>query len=225
MVTEQPCFDTLIFDLDGTLLDTLPDLVVLTNAVLRECGYPERTPQEILRFVGNGVKALMYQAVPENANANDVEAAMQRWKELYPTYGYKLTKAYEGIPETLAELRRRGVKLGVLSNKFDGAVQEVIGAYLPDLFEAIHGECAEIPRKPDPTGLLRTIAELDSTPERTAYVGDSTGDIVVSRNANVYPISVAWGYHDADRLHEAGASVVITRAEELFHFACEVHAG
>lgn len=204
-----PRFDTFVFDLDGTLLDTLPDLVVLTNAVLRECGFPERTSAEVLSYVGNGVKALMYQAVPQDADEEAVEAAMRRWKELYPQYGYRLTKAYEGIPETVAELKRRGARLGVLSNKFDAGVQEVVGAYLPGLFAVAHGESADIPRKPDPTGLLRTIEELGSVPERTAYVGDSTGDVAVARNAGTYAVGVTWGYHGAERLRAAAADLVI----------------
>ena len=204
-----PRFDTFVFDLDGTLLDTLPDLVVLTNAVLLECGFPERTSAEVLSYVGNGVKALMYQAVPQDAGEEAVEAAMRRWKELYPQYGYRLTKAYEGIPETVAELKRRGARLGVLSNKFDAGVQEVVGAYLPGLFAVAHGESADIPRKPDPTGLLRTIEELGSAPERTVYVGDSTGDVAVARNAGTYAVGVTWGYHEAERLHAAAADLVI----------------
>lgn len=204
-----PRFDTFVFDLDGTLLDTLPDLVVLTNAVLRECGFPERTSAEVLSYVGNGVKALMYQAVPQDADEEAVEAAMRRWKELYPQYGYRLTKAYEGIPETVAELKRRGARLGVLSNKFDAGVQEVVGAYLPGLFAVAHGESADIPRKPDPTGLLRTIEELGSAPERTVYVGDSTGDVAVARNAGTYAVGVTWGYHGAERLRAAAADLVI----------------
>lgn len=204
-----PRFDTFVFDLDGTLLDTLPDLVVLTNAVLRECGFPERTSAEVLSYVGNGVKALMYQAVPQDADEEAVEAAMRRWKELYPQYGYRLTKAYEGIPETVAELKRRGARLGVLSNKFDAGVQEVVGAYLPGLFAVAHGESADIPRKPDPTGLLRTIEELGSAPERTVYVGDSTGDVAVARNAGTYAVGVTWGYHEAERLRAAAADLVI----------------
>lgn len=204
-----PRFDTFVFDLDGTLLDTLPDLVVLTNAVLLECGFPERTSAEVLSYVGNGVKALMYQAVPKDADEEAVEAAMGRWKELYPQYGYRLTKAYEGIPETVAELKRRGARLGVLSNKFDAGVQEVVGAYLPGLFAVAHGESADIPRKPDPTGLLRTIEELGSVPERTVYVGDSTGDVAVARNAGTYAVGVTWGYHGAERLRAAAADLVI----------------
>ena len=151
----------------------------------------------------------MYQAVPQDADEEAVEAARGRWKELYPQYGYRLTKAYEGIPETVAELKRRGARLGVLSNKFDAGVQEVVGAYLPGLFAVAHGESADIPRKPDPTGLLRTIEELGSAPERTVYVGDSTGDVAVARNAGTYAVGVTWGYHGAERLRAAAADLVI----------------
>ena len=101
-------FDTFIFDLDGTLLDTLPDLVVLTNAALRAEGYPERTEAEILSFVGNGVKALMLQAIPDGTDATAAERAVRRWKELFPVLDNNLTKPYRGMPETLDGLRERG---------------------------------------------------------------------------------------------------------------------
>lgn len=208
-------FDTLVFDLDGTLLDTLPDLVVLTNAALNEQGFPSRTTDEIHSFVGNGARALMYQAVPADATPEQAEAAMRRWMELYPVVGNKLTKPYPHMEETLAELSRRGVGLGVLSNKFDQGVHDVIDAYLPNLFAVQYGERADIPRKPNPTGLLRSIAELGSVPDRTAYVGDSPGDVAVSRNAGTFAVGVAWGYHHADALREAGADLVIEDAREL----------
>lgn len=207
--------EAIVFDLDGTLLDTLPDLVLLTNAVLRECGFPERTPVEILSFVGNGVRALMYQAVPTDAREDTVEAAMQRWRELYPRYGHKLTKPYGDIPEILAELKSQGLKLGVLSNKFDAGTKEVISSYLPSLFDVVHGECAEIPRKPDPLGLLQTIKELGTVPSRTIYVGDSPGDVVVSRNAGTYAVGVTWGYHHAENLYAASPDRLIVSPKEL----------
>lgn len=214
-----PTFDTFIFDLDGTLLDTLPDLVELTNAALNEQGFPSRTTDEIHSFVGNGARALMYQAVPADATTEQAEAAMHRWMELYPVIGNKLTEPYPHIEEALADLAARGINLGVLSNKFDQGVHDVIDAYLPGMFHVKHGECADIPRKPDPTGLLRSIAELGSTPDRTAYVGDSPGDVAVSRNAGTFAIGVAWGYHHADELRAAGADVVIDDALELLRFA------
>ena len=121
-------FDTLVFDLDGTLLDTLPDLVVLTNAALNEQGFPSRSVDEIHSFVGNGARALIYQAVPTDASPEQAEATMQRWKELYPVIGNKLTKPYPHMEETLVELARRGIAMGVLSNKFDQGVHDVIDA-------------------------------------------------------------------------------------------------
>lgn len=218
---DQPTFDTLVFDLDGTLLDTLPDLVVLTNAALNEQGFPSRTTDEVHSFVGNGARALIYQAVPADATPDQAEITMARWKELYPVIGNKLTKPYPHMAETLAELARRGVNLGVLSNKFDQGVHDVIDAYLPGVFAVKYGERADIPRKPDPTGLLRSISELGSTPARTAYVGDSPGDVAVARNAGTYAIGVAWGYHHADALRAAGADAVIDDARELLQFAAE----
>ena len=191
----------------------------LTNAALNEQGFPSRTTDEIHSFVGNGARALMYQAVPADATTEQAEAAMHRWMELYPVIGNKLTEPYPHIEEALADLAARGINLGVLSNKFDQGVHDVIDAYLPGMFHVKHGECADIPRKPDPTGLLRSIAELGSTPDRTAYVGDSPGDVAVSRNAGTFAIGVAWGYHHADELRAAGADVVIDDALELLRFA------
>ena len=207
MAAEKPTppFDTFVFDVDGTLLDTLDDLVVLTNDALAEFNLPPRTREEINSYVGNGVKALMYQAVPEGTPQDVADACLARWKENYGTYPNDLTKPYPGIPALLAELRRRGCKLGVLSNKFDAGVQEVVGVYLPGLFAVAHGESADIPRKPDPTGLLRTIEELGSVPERTVYVGD----VAVARNAGTYAVGVTWGYHEAERLRAAAADLVI----------------
>ncbi len=192
----QPPFDAFVFDLDGTLLDTLPDLTVITNRALELEGYPPRTQDEIHSFVGNGLMALMYQAVPEGTGPEAAERAMERWKALFPTYANDLTVPYPGVRETVAELRRRGCKLGVLSNKFDAGVQQVMEQKLPGLFDVMHGECAEIPRKPDPTGLLRTIRELGSMPARTVYVGDSPGDVRTARAAGTYAVGAAWGYHD-----------------------------
>lgn len=213
-------FDTLVFDLDGTLLDTLPDLVVLTNAALNEQGFPSRSVDEIHSFVGNGARALMYQAVPMDATPEQAEATMQRWKELYPVIGNKLTKPYPHMEETLVELARCGIAMGVLSNKFDQGVHDVIDAYLPDLFAVKYGERNDIPRKPNPAGLLRSIDELGSVPTRTAYVGDSPGDVAVARNAGTFAVGVAWGYHHADVLREAGADIVIEDARELLHLVC-----
>ena len=200
-----PPFDTFVFDLDGTLLDTLPDLVVLTNEALAREGYPPRTREEIHSYVGNGVKALMYQAVPEGTGPEAAERAMESWKALYHTYANDLTKPYPHVRELVADLRERGCKLGVLSNKFDEGVRQIMDQCLPGLFDVMHGEGPDIPRKPDPTGLLRTIRELGSTPERTVYVGDSPGDVRTARNAGTYAVAATWGYHDEGDFAAEGA--------------------
>lgn len=209
-------FNTFIFDLDGTLLDTLPDLVVVTNGVLAEFGFPKRTPAEILSFVGSGVQALMVQAVPEGTPADVVERALARWKEKYAGYPNELTRPYPHIPETLAALKARGCKLAVLSNKFEGGVLQVIGQFLPGYFDVLHGESEGIPRKPDPTGLLRTINELGSTPEQTVFVGDSPStDIATAKAAGVFSVGVTWGYHTRDVLEASHADLVIDDPSRL----------
>lgn len=208
-------FDAVVFDLDGTLLDTLPDLVELTNATLCACGYPERTHDEILSFVGSGVKALIRLAVPLEVSDDAVESASDCWKRLYPSYGYKLTRPYQGIVETLERLKEDGVKLAVLSNKFDGAAKEVIGAFLPGLFDSVHGESLDFPRKPDPTGLNKLLEELGVSAERCVFVGDSSNDTRVARAAGAYAVGVTWGYGDASVLRENGADLIIDRPEEL----------
>ena len=196
--TLQPPFKTFIFDLDGTLLDTLDDLVVLTNDVLVGAGMPPHTREEINSYVGNGAQALMRQAVPPETPEAVTEQVLQQWKDAYDVYPNDLTRPYPGVEAMLAELRNRGCRLGVLSNKFDGGVQFIMKKCLDGAVDVTHGEGGprHFPRKPDPAGLLATIEELGSTPERTVYVGDSPGDIHAARNAGCYAVGVSWGYHD-----------------------------
>ncbi len=194
----EPPFDTFIFDLDGTLLDTLDDLMVLTNDVLAEFDMPTHTREEINSYVGNGAAALIYQAVPADTPPAVADACLARWKEAYDRYPNDLTKPYPGIESMLAELRRHGCKLGILSNKFDRGVTFIVEKCLAGQVDVAHCEGGEghFPRKPDPTGLLATIEELGSTPARTVYIGDSPGDIHAARNAGCYAVGVDWGYHD-----------------------------
>ena len=208
-------FKAFVFDLDGTLLDTLPDLVVVTNKALAELGYPAHTTAEIQSYVGNGLMALMRQAVPQDTPLDAADKAMECWKALFPTYKNDLTKPYPGIVETMAALRAQGAKLGVLSNKFDAGVQQVMNQFMPGAFDVMHGECAEFPRKPDPTGLLCTIKELGASPQTTVYVGDSPSDIEVAQKAGAYAVGVSWGYHHADELRDACAALVIEKPCEL----------
>lgn len=188
-------FKTFIFDLDGTLLDTLPDLYLLANRILRDVGYPERTEQEILSFVGNGVRRLMYQALPDDAPEEVVDEAMRIWNAHFQEY-YEHTFPYNGVVEMLEQLRVRGAKIGVVSNKLQAGVDQIISVRLPGLVDCMFGESPSVPRKPDPAGIEMAMAVLGANPETTVYVGDSPGDIAAAHNAGIYAVAVAWGYHE-----------------------------
>jgi phosphoglycolate phosphatase len=207
--------DTFIFDCDGTILNTLPDLAALTNGALREMGFPERSVEEIETFIGHGARRLIEQAVPAGCTPEEMEKTLTRWQELYPEYGFTYTKAYEGIPETLAELKTAGAKLAVLSNKFDAATRSVCENYFPNVFDAVHGERPGIPRKPDPRGLLMTIDELGSTTDSTVYIGDSPVDAEVGRNAGCGTVCVDWGFNPLGNLEAACPDRIISAPDQL----------
>lgn len=200
----QHRFDTFIFDLDGTLLDTVPDLVLLTNRILEEVGCPTHTPEEILSYVGAGVRRLIYLALPGDAPEELQERAMALWNEHFHEY-YHHTKPYPGIPELLDELHQRGCGLGVVSNKLQAGVDQIMSICLPGKVDVMYGESALIPRKPDPTGLQQAMRMLKTAPEDTVYVGDSPGDIKAARNAGVFAVAVLWGYHAKKDFAEQGA--------------------
>ena len=210
-------FDAFIFDLDGTLLDTLPDLTNLTNVVLEERGMPTHTADEVNSYVGSGARMLIKRAVPEGTSEEDIDAIMARWKELYPTHGHAYTRPYDGMTETLDLLKEQGIKLGVLSNKFDAATRSVIEEHFPGMFDLVWGESPSTPRKPDPTGLLNMMAELGIDAQRCAYVGDSGSDMTVALNAGAVPIGVTWGYRSAEVLLEHGARALVSESYDLLH--------
>lgn len=206
--------DAAIFDLDGTIIDTLDDLASLTNHVLSEYNMPLHTRDEIRRFIGNGGLALMYQAVPTETPDETVQEALARWKELNPQFT-TLSHPYPGIPETLERLKRNGIRIAVLSNKFDGGVNAMIDAKLPNVFDIVRGERLDTPRKPDPTGLLAIIKQLETTPDKCIYAGDTAGDIVTATNAGCLPVGVSWGYRPVSEMRDAGANIIIDNPLEL----------
>ena len=211
-------YDAYIFDLDGTLLNTLPDLARLTNMVLEERNWPQRTVEEVLSFVGHGGRYLLSRAIPAGTPDELLDEVFARWRELYPTYGHAMTKPYEGIPEVLDALKERGAKLAVLSNKFDAAVGQVIAEHFPGVFDIARGECDEIPRKPDPAGLRMVMRQLGVAPERVAYVGDSVTDVRTALTAGVFCVTVTWGYGETSALKAEGAQVLIDNPFALLDF-------
>lgn len=215
----MPAYDAFIFDIDGTLLDTLPDLTAVTNTVLASYGFPKHPAREILHFVGKGGRRLIEKAVPAGTSPDVVDEAFKRWQGVHEEMGIRLTKEYDGITEALAALKEQGIKLAALSNKFDGGVQEIVPHFFPGLFEVQHGECDRIPRKPDPTGLLLTMEELGVAPERTVYVGDSKGDMVVAHAAGTYALGVSWGYQSKEELQAGKADRIIDAPASLLEVA------
>lgn len=210
-------FDAYIFDLDGTLLDTLSDLVNITNMVLAEHSMPPRTPDEINSFVGNGARVLLQKAAAPGTSDSEIDEILARWKELYPEFGHKYTRPYAGVPEALGQMKAAGAKLGVLSNKFDAATQGVIGEHFPGVFDLVRGESPAVPRKPDPTGLCDMMRDLGVEPSRVAYVGDSGSDMTVAHAAGCTAVGVTWGYRSIDVLEAAGVDVLIDEPAQLYN--------
>lgn len=212
-------FDTFIFDLDGTLLDTVPDLTLLTNRILRELGAPEHTQEQILTYVGSGVRRLIQLALPADASEDTRDAAMGLWDAYFAEY-YHHTKPYPGIVDMLRGLRERGCGIGVVSNKLQSGVDAVMNMILPDMVDVMFGESPLIPRKPDPTGIQTAMKFLKTSPADAIYVGDSPGDVKAGRNAGCATAVVLWGYHKKEDFaaEDAVPDLYIEKPENLFAF-------
>ena len=208
-------YKAVIFDLDGTLLDTLTDLAEGTNYALRVNGFPERTPDEIRRFVGNGARKLIERAVPDG----QAEAALEKVRQDFDIY-YKVhckdhTGPYPGIMEMLQELVQQGYSLGVVSNKPDFAVQELIPEYFPDIFASISGERQGVAKKPAPDLIREAMKTLHADSSNAVYVGDSEVDLEAAANAGIPCISVAWGFKGRRFLEEQHAGMIIETPSEI----------
>lgn len=197
--------DTVIFDLDGTLLDTLEDLTDSVNYAMRKFGFPEHTIAEVRSFVGNGAPKLLERSIPQGVGNPAYEAALAAFKAHYAEHCEDKTSPYEGVPEMLAELKGQGYHLAIVSNKFDGAVKKLCKKYFGDFISVSIGESAEVKRKPAPDTVYRALRELGSDAARAVYVGDSEVDIQTAKNAALPCISVTWGFRSEERLRSEGA--------------------
>lgn len=211
--------DNFIFDFDGTLLNTINDLAASTNYALRSAGMPEHSVDDVRRFVGNGVKKLMERAIPDGLNNPDFDETYATFRKHYLEHSLDTTKPYDGIPEVLAELKRRGKKLAIVSNKFYAATQELARHFFPDTIEVAIGERENIRKKPAPDTVLEAMRQLGVGKEGTVYIGDSDVDIDTAHNVGVPCISVLWGFRDRDFLLAHGATTLIERPEQLLDFA------
>ena len=208
-------YKAIIFDLDGTLTDTLYDLMLSTNHALRCMGWPERTLDEVRRFVGNGVRRLMEQAVPAGTEEEEFEECFEHFREHYVEHCQDHTGLYEGIDELLAELKSRGYKMAIVSNKLQPGVDELYKAFFQDTIEVAIGERPDVRRKPMPDMVNLALKELGVTTEEAIYVGDSEVDMATARNAGLPCISVLWGFRDKDYLKEIGAFRMVATPSEI----------
>lgn len=210
---------TVIFDLDGTLLNTLDDLADSTNYALSKFGYPTRTIDEVRQFVGNGVAKLIERAIPEGKNNPNFEKCLAIFKENYAQNMYNKTAPYNGIIEMLSNLKSKGIKIAVVSNKFDLAVKELCKKYFEGFidFAAGENEAQGIRKKPAPDTVISVLNEFNFAPEDAVYVGDSDVDIMTAKNSKMPCISVTWGFRDEKFLLENGATILINAPSEIYN--------
>ncbi len=207
-----------IFDLDGTLLDTLPTIKHYLNETLVGYGLSPVGDAETKRYIGDGAYQLIYRAFSEQGVTCEktIERALSEYKAAYESYPYYLTKVYDGITDALDELKARGVTLAVLSNKPNAATLAVISHFLPDRFRVVRGGVDGIPLKPNSTAPLAVAAELGAAPDECAFIGDTSVDILTGINMGAgLTVGVSWGFREREELLGAGASIIANHPSEL----------
>ena len=207
-------YKAILFDLDGTLLDTLGDLGGTLNHVLQENNYPPRTMAEYRRFVGNGARRLTKDALPEGTAEDEVERVYLEYRDYYRDHPCSVSVPYPGIPELLEHLRLRGVSVAVVSNKPEVTAQKLTDRFFPGVLTV--GDDGVHPRKPAPDNVYRALEELGVAPEEALYVGDTEVDLATARNAGMDAAIVGWGYRDRDHLLHSGAEEVLETIEDLW---------
>ena len=206
-----------IFDLDGTLLDTLEDLANACNYALRSCGYEEHAINEYVKFVGSGRYVLIQRILPEIYRENEVviNKVLALFDEYYGDHMLDTTKPYEGIDNMIDGLKKNNIKLAVVSNKPDEFAAEVVKKYFGDKFEITYGQRVNHAVKPDPRTVYEVIEYLKVGKEECIYVGDSDVDMITAKNANVKSVGVAWGFRGEEELISAGANHIIHNPNDL----------
>lgn len=208
--------DTVIFDLDGTLLYTLGNLYKSTNYALQTLGFPERSLDEIRSFVGNGVEKLIERSVPQFTTKEQKDCCLDVFKQHYSKTMYENTYPFDGIIEMLDFFNSKNIKCAVVSNKYDAAVKELCEKYFGSRIICAIGECNDVRRKPCPDGVLNVIKQLNS--KKCVYVGDSEVDIQTAQNAKIPCISVSWGYKDKNFLLVNKACIIADNVDELVQY-------
>ena len=208
-------FDTVIFDLDGTLLNTLDDLADSVNFALAQYNFPSRKTEEVRSFVGNGAARLMELSIPDGLNNPDYEKCFSDFRSHYSKNMQNKTGAYKGIMGLLEELSKENFKLAIVSNKFDTAVKALNAIYFSEYIKVAIGESANVAKKPAPDTVIKALKELGSSIDKAIYVGDSEVDVKTSKNSGVKCVGVTWGFRDRELLEREGADYIIDKPQEL----------
>ncbi len=207
-------YKTVIFDLDGTLLNTLEDLYLSVNVALSAHNHPLRTIEEVRRFIGNGVAVLMHRSAPAEASAEEVEALLQIFRTHYLSHMNDHTAPYDGITEMLAGVEAAGIRAAIVSNKVDKATKQLNARYFaPQVTVAIGAPPDK--KKPHPASVFTAMEELHAIPSETVYVGDSDVDVETAKNAGIACIGVAWGYRGREFLAGLGVEMIADTPADL----------
>lgn len=206
-------YKTYLFDMDGTLLDTLDDLTAAVNHTMAQYGYPRRTREEVRQGLGNGAVKLIAALLPEGEDTPDFDAIMRDYKAWYQAHTCVLTRPYPGVPELLERLTRQGCRVAIVSNKPHGAACELAEKFFPGV--PTFGESPATPRKPAPDMVFHALTALGAEKDTAVYVGDSEVDVQTARNAGLPLIAVSWGFRGREALAAAGAETIVDTAAEL----------
>ncbi len=211
-------YDAIIFDLDGTLTDTLADLRNSVNYALNHFGFPERTTEEIRAFVGNGVKRLVFLSVPENTPDEIAESCLSVFKEHYAANSLVETKPYDGIIDMLKTIKKNEIKTAVVTNKMHSAAVDVVEFFFGELIDVIIGQIDGMAQKPKPDGIYKALELLGVLKENAVYIGDSEVDCITAKNAGIPCVGVTWGFRDRDVLISNGADFIADSPSEIFDY-------
>ena len=208
-------YELIVFDMDGTILDTLEDLKNSMNHTLKLHTMPERTLDEIRSFVGNGIRKLIERAVAEGTSDEKIEIIHKDFMIHYEIHCADFTRPYDGVIDLIKELRNRGYKTAVVSNKADVAVQDLCVQYFPGLFDLAIGERPEIAKKPAADMVNLALEQLQVSKEKAVYIGDSDVDVATARNSDLDMIAVDWGFRTREFLIQQGAEIIVSKPEEI----------
>lgn len=210
-------YKAVLFDLDGTLLDTIEDLANSVNSVLSRYGYPAHSLNEYRFFVGNGLRNLVLKALPTNERSEaNIDRCLDELREEYGKRWAEKTKPYPGVPELLDSLTANGIKMAILSNKADNFTRQIISTLLPDWrFEVVYGERPSVPRKPDPTAALDIARSLGISPSEFLYLGDTDVDMKTANAAGMYAVGALWGFRPKEELIANGSKVLLEKPTDL----------